>query len=284
MTNQDNPSREGPLIAASENVETDQAVEVSCQVDASLSPSVHDDATNSEAMAVDQPAISVVEAVDKSQIVATATSAIDSDATDADDIELDQHITTETTDTAPVFASSPSIINGGAIIANHEEATIPITIISQNFQSANQNGENTCKKLMLTPEAIRPYPKAAPRSGRKGRKKGSTRILTDTPEKCEIEAAYLERMKRKPPTLKLGKRGKSTPKNTSKNSKKKKTIRNNESDSESDGNISLHDDSDLDVSDGRSDSDAIVDAGDSVESLKNENLNNCDCIGEMLLY
>lgn len=38
---------------------------------------------------------------------------------------------------------------------------------------------------LLSPEVIRPYPKAAPRKACRGRKKGSSRILTDTHEKKE---------------------------------------------------------------------------------------------------
>nr|XP_034836488.1 uncharacterized protein LOC117992886 [Maniola hyperantus] len=47
---------------------------------------------------------------------------------------------------------------------------------------------------IISPEMVRPYPKADPRKeGSRGRKKGKSRILTGTPEKLEIEAAYLER-------------------------------------------------------------------------------------------
>lgn len=64
----------------------------------------------------------------------------------------------------------------------------------------------TIPQAAVSPEMIRPFPKAPPRkeSGR-GRKKGKSRILTDTPEKNEIEAAYLQRVARtraKTPTLK----------------------------------------------------------------------------------
>lgn len=49
----------------------------------------------------------------------------------------------------------------------------------------------------ITPEMIKPYPKAPPRkNGTKGRKKGSSQILTDTPEKNAIEAAHLNRLKK----------------------------------------------------------------------------------------
>lgn len=45
----------------------------------------------------------------------------------------------------------------------------------------------------ISPQMIRPYPKAAPRITRGGRKKGKSRILTETPEKNELEAEYLKK-------------------------------------------------------------------------------------------
>lgn len=91
-----------------------------------------------------------------------------------------------------------------------------------NLAKINTNTENIRGKVTFTPEAIRSFPKATPRTGRKGRKKGSPRILTDTPEKCAVEAAYLDRMKRQPSILPLSKRGKCMPKNNT--YKKKKTV------------------------------------------------------------
>ncbi|KAJ8703930.1 hypothetical protein PYW07_013224 [Mythimna separata] len=47
-------------------------------------------------------------------------------------------------------------------------------------------------------EVIRPHPKAGPRKGSgKGRKKGKTRILTDTPEKLAIENEWAARKQNK---------------------------------------------------------------------------------------
>ncbi|XP_055906379.1 uncharacterized protein LOC129941699 [Eupeodes corollae] len=49
---------------------------------------------------------------------------------------------------------------------------------------------------IISPEIARPYPKAAPRKTTTGgRKKGKSRILTETPEKNEIEDAYIKRQK-----------------------------------------------------------------------------------------
>lgn len=50
----------------------------------------------------------------------------------------------------------------------------------------------------VSPEQIKPYPKAGPRKGTvKGRKRGRTRILTDTPEKLAIESEWKERQIKK---------------------------------------------------------------------------------------
>ncbi|CAF4749163.1 unnamed protein product [Pieris macdunnoughi] len=50
----------------------------------------------------------------------------------------------------------------------------------------------------VSPEVIRPHPKAGPRKGSgKGRKKGKTRILTDTPEKLAIENEWAARKQKK---------------------------------------------------------------------------------------
>lgn len=52
--------------------------------------------------------------------------------------------------------------------------------------------------VMLSPQDIRPYPKAGPRSGSaKGRKKGKSRILTETPEKARLEEERIKRQEKK---------------------------------------------------------------------------------------
>lgn len=48
--------------------------------------------------------------------------------------------------------------------------------------------DSTIHEELISPEHVRPFPKAAPRVERKGgRKKGKARILTETPEKIRIE-------------------------------------------------------------------------------------------------
>ncbi|CAH2105822.1 unnamed protein product [Euphydryas editha] len=49
----------------------------------------------------------------------------------------------------------------------------------------------------VSPVMIRPHPKAGPKKKNKGRKKGATKILTDTPEKDSIEKEHREREEKK---------------------------------------------------------------------------------------
>lgn len=57
---------------------------------------------------------------------------------------------------------------------------------------------NTSISTYVSPHNIRPYPKAGPRKNiEKGRKKGATKILTDTPEKEAIERYYRDREEKK---------------------------------------------------------------------------------------
>nr|CAI5856007.1 unnamed protein product [Callosobruchus analis] len=102
-----------------------------------------------------------------------------------------------------------------------------------NFSKTPQK-VGPCSSKLITPEIIRPHPKAAPRKGtQKGKRKGKSRILTDTPEKNAIEALKKVNLKE---NHKLKKR---------KNNEKKKTDRVKrkiliESDSE-DSNYFVHD-------------------------------------------
>lgn len=196
------------------------------------------------------------------------------------DIEVDQPVITPT-----------KTVDAGPVVANFENMS-QLTTTNPTSQPPHELDHEVDELVtiteatdkapigLITPEAIRPYPKAAPRTGRKGRKKGSSRILTDTPEKQAIEAAYLDRIKCKPSIVPLSKRGKSTAKNTSTKTKKKKTSRGDQSNSESDGNISLHDDSDMDASDSLSSSefDAQIAEGESIQYLRNKDLNENDYV------
>lgn len=74
------------------------------------------------------------------------------------------------------------------------------TQLSSNISLSKGDEDTTChspqfmpsnsQTLTLSPADVRPFPKAEPRKlviNKKGRKKAKTRILTDTPEKEEIE-------------------------------------------------------------------------------------------------
>lgn len=88
-------------------------------------------------------------------------------------------------------------------------STVYTTPINQNFRTPSKSpkmcntplhsslSEPSVSKY-ISPEVIRPYPKAGPRKTiTKGRKKGSTKILTDTPEKIAIENESREREQKK---------------------------------------------------------------------------------------
>ncbi|KAJ4449348.1 hypothetical protein ANN_00746 [Periplaneta americana] len=71
----------------------------------------------------------------------------------------------------------------------------PLPLVENSVASSSEiSGQTTPTKLPkakehFTPEEIRPFPKAPPRIAQsaRGRKRGSSRILTDTPEKNKIE-------------------------------------------------------------------------------------------------
>lgn len=66
----------------------------------------------------------------------------------------------------------------------------------QTPEKTTSETEHSTTKL-LTPEDIRPYPKAGPRKGnQRARTKGRTRILTSSPEKAAAEMQAKERMKK----------------------------------------------------------------------------------------
>ena len=70
--------------------------------------------------------------------------------------------------------------------------------LAETPSTSGPEQSSTPVSVPMTPEQVRPYPKAKPRvqSGR-GRKKGSTKILTDTPVKRQIEEEEAERKDKK---------------------------------------------------------------------------------------
>ena len=80
----------------------------------------------------------------------------------------------------------------------------PIPVQGPSAQSQEHTLQaSTSNNIPLTPEDIRPFPKAPPRKAtqeNRGRKKGRTRILTSTPEKAAAEKLALERLAKKSTT------------------------------------------------------------------------------------
>lgn len=74
--------------------------------------------------------------------------------------------------------------------------TETVLTLSDSQQNVSHAGHVAQTK---TPEQIRPFPKAAARKTKSGRKKGKTQILTDTPVKIALEEDQAKRnLKRKP--------------------------------------------------------------------------------------
>lgn len=66
----------------------------------------------------------------------------------------------------------------------------PVTKPTRTATPVPSTSTSETANTFVSPECIRPYPKALPRKRKQGgRKPGRTRILTDTPEKKEIEEA-----------------------------------------------------------------------------------------------
>lgn len=62
---------------------------------------------------------------------------------------------------------------------------------------SNNSDEDAAQHVVVSPEIIRPYPKALPRVTKGGRKKLKSAILTSTPEKNRLEQELLERALKK---------------------------------------------------------------------------------------
>ena len=109
----------------------------------------------------------------------------------------------------------------------------PTTVPLQSTSEVPSNDGIEYRPTTVTPEQIRPYPKAQPRKGRGGKRPVKTRILTSTPVKKEIEKHFEERLRKKP---KFSLRSKQPPVSQREPSKKKKK----RDSSSSDSDISIH--------------------------------------------
>ena len=88
-------------------------------------------------------------------------------------------------------------------------STHPIDFVSDKFfdgcliASEVEISTTTEEKQVKTPEQIRPFPKALPRKNNSsGKKRATSRVLTDTPVKESLQRDLLERAEKKKPTAK----------------------------------------------------------------------------------
>ncbi|XP_063837138.1 uncharacterized protein LOC135086264 [Ostrinia nubilalis] len=130
-------------------------------------------------------------------------------------------------------ATQPSIIQDNTILENTLTATAVVSsddLFTPNL-SIPANISNVSSKTLSTyvsPVMIRPHPKAGPRKNtNKGRKKGATRILTDTPEKDSIEKEHREREEKKRKKLATA-----VKRNLNKDKKQKRNVETSSSDEE----------------------------------------------------
>lgn len=88
-----------------------------------------------------------------------------------------------------------------AFVTDRPEIEDEVVVQNENFDQPGPSHQPQPTQVhLVSPEMIRPYPKAAPRKTKGGRKKGKSRILTETPEKNEIETEYLKRQAKKAKT------------------------------------------------------------------------------------
>ncbi|XP_023019368.2 uncharacterized protein [Leptinotarsa decemlineata] len=112
----------------------------------------------------------------------------------------------------------------------------------------NLNRSNTLQDRaelnLISPEVLRPYPKAMPRkSVRSKRKKGKSAVITGTPEKDELMRAFEEKAKKRK-TNRGSQKAKVSSKKTKMNIKLPKVAKNDyDSDTDISSEISLHDES-----------------------------------------
>lgn len=126
---------------------------------------------------------------------------------------------------------------GGSTTENLPSTSKQNAAIMTRTPTKADNDQQSGFKGSVTPEDVRPYPKAATQKKKNGRKRKKSAILTWTPEKNRIEEETLMRLEKKRVKL-ISKVTKPKPKLP------KMDLLIDSSDSESADNISLHDESD----------------------------------------
>ena len=129
--------------------------------------------------------------------------------------------------------------NENAVFPEQEDHTM----LSESNAESPEHNASLAKSSYVSPQELMPLPKAGPRkTTNRGRKRGSTRIITDTPVRNEIAVATAIKNKRK-----------SKPKRAKSlfvKRKKAKKIESSSSDSDSDVNMELlSDNNDSEISD-----------------------------------
>lgn len=103
-----------------------------------------------------------------------------------------------------VSVTEPSTSSIATIITSSTTASVETATISPNGISTVGHSPT----VLVSPEMIRPFLKAQPRkSTNRGRRKGHTQILTDTPVKAQLESDQLQRSSRKAAKVSQSKQG-----------------------------------------------------------------------------
>jgi hypothetical protein len=96
--------------------------------------------------------------------------------------------------------TNTSMIESSINPLNEQASSFTIHSLSDTslpVDETQKKKKRSMEPLTLTPESVRPYPKAPERKDtNRGRKRGKSRILTSTPEKNLIAAATLQRMEK----------------------------------------------------------------------------------------
>lgn len=105
----------------------------------------------------------------------------------------DAHISLDMADTQQNIA-----LPGPSQSVNIEQQTDNNQVVIESPAPSTSTGIlETDKHILMSPEVIRPFPKAPPRKNKTNRnRKGKTRVLTDTPEKQELELLAAKKRKK----------------------------------------------------------------------------------------
>lgn len=86
-----------------------------------------------------------------------------------------------------------------SFVSDRPDPELPIPFTPPHTSATTSSFCSTSSEVHVTPQQIRPYPKSAARKiiNKRGRKPGKCRIVTDTPEKAEIELMHEMRQNKK---------------------------------------------------------------------------------------